>query len=333
MRGIDQLAVIVPVYNEDSVLDVFYERTSAILDGLADLDTRIVFVNDGSADQSLEILKRLAGEDDRVGYINLSRNFGKEAAMSAALDAVDADAVIIIDADLQDPPELIPDMVKLWREGGYDNIYGQRTERHGESLMKRVTAHYFYRFMGGLGRVTIPRDTGDFRLLSRRAVLALRKLPEHNRFMKGLFAWIGYRQKAMPYSRDSRFAGDTKFNYWKLWNFALDGITSFTTLPLKLATYLGAMVAVFAFIYGFFIVIRTLLYGDPVAGFPTLMTVILFLGGVQLLFLGILGEYLGRMFDETKGRPLYLIDEEYQVRSPKAQSMEILTAEKEGSHV
>ena len=312
----EKLVVIVPVYNEESVLEVFHERTSRVLVGLTDLDTSVVFVNDGSADRSLEIIRKLSREDRRAGYINLSRNFGKEAAMSAALDAVDADAVVIIDADLQDPPELIPDMVALWRQG-YDNVYGQRTERHGESWVKRATAHYFYRFMQGLGRVSIPKDTGDFRLLSRRAVLALRRLPEHNRFMKGLFAWIGYRQRALPYSRESRYSGDTKFNYWKLWNFALDGITSFTTLPLKLATYLGALVARMSFIYGFFIIARTLLYGDPVAGFPTLITVVLFLGGVQLLFLGILGEYLGRMFDETKGRPLYLVDEERQVHSPQ----------------
>ena len=303
----DKLTVVVPVYNEEQVLETFFKRLSKILNSL-DYQTEILFINDGSRDRSLDLIRSLARKDSRVGYINLSRNFGKEAAMAAGLDHADGDVVIIIDADLQDPPELIPDMLELWRQG-YDTVYGQRTERHGESWVKRVTAHYFYRVMQSIGRFTLPKDTGDFRLLSRRSVLALRQLPETNRFMKGLFAWIGYPQTALKYSRDKRFAGDSKFNYLKLWNFALDGITSFTTIPLKMASYLGVFIALASFIYGVFIVIRTLIFGDPVAGFPTLITVVLFLGGVQLLFLGVLGEYLGRMFDETKRRPLYLIEE------------------------
>lgn len=302
------VSVVVPVFNEEQVLDEFHQRLQNVLSGMHDVEGRILYVNDGSVDGSLAVLRRLSETDPNVGFINLSRNFGKEAAMSAGLDLVDADAAVIIDADLQDPPELIPDMVELWREG-YDTVYGQRTERHGETWIKRTTARSFYRLMQGVGRFSIPEDTGDFRLLSRRSVQALRQIPERNRFMKGLFAWIGYPQAALRYSRDPRFAGDTKFNYWKLWNFALDGITSFTTMPLKLATYLGVLVAGAAFFYGMVIVVKTLLYGDPVAGFPTLITVILFLGGIQLLFLGILGEYLGRMFDETKRRPLYLVEE------------------------
>ena len=302
------LSVIVPVFNEATVLDEFHQRLQTVLSGMQELVCEILYVNDGSADDSLAVLRRLAATDQTVGFISLSRNLGKEAAMSAGLDRVDSDAVVIIDADLQDPPELIPEMVRRWREG-YDTVYGQRSERHGESWIKRATAHAFYRLMQGVGRFSIPADTGDFRLLSRRCVEAPRQIPERNRFMKGLFAWIGYPQVALRYSRDPRFAGDTKFNYWKLWNFALDGITSFTTMPLKLATYIGVLVAGAAFLYGVLIVVKTLLYGDPVAGFPTLITVILFLGGIQLLFLGILGEYLGRMFDETKRRPLYLIEE------------------------
>lgn len=302
------LSVIVPVFNEATVLDEFHQRLQTVLSGMQELVCEILYVNDGSADDSLAVLRRLAATDQTVGFISLSRNLGKEAAMSAGLDRVDSDAVVIIDADLQAPPELIPEMVRRWREG-YDTVYGQRSERHGESWIKRATAHAFYRLMQGVGRFSIPADTGDFRLLSRRCVEAPRQIPERNRFMKGLFAWIGYPQVALRYSRDPRFAGDTKFNYWKLWNFALDGITSFTTMPLKLATYIGVLVAGAAFLYGVLIVVKTLLYGDPVAGFPTLITVILFLGGIQLLFLGILGEYLGRMFDETKRRPLYLIEE------------------------
>ncbi|XOZ33029.1 glycosyltransferase family 2 protein [Halomonadaceae bacterium KBTZ08] len=302
------VSIIVPVFNEEQVLDEFHQRLQSVLSSMHDVSGQILYVNDGSVDGSLVVLKRLATTDPNAGFINLSRNFGKEAAMSAGLDLVDSDATVIIDADLQDPPELIPDMVKLWREG-YDTVYGQRTERHGETWVKRGTARAFYRLMQGVGRFSIPEDTGDFRLLSRRSVEALRQIPERNRFMKGLFAWIGYPQVALRYSRDPRFAGDTKFNYWKLWNFAIDGITSFTTMPLKLATYLGALVAAAAFTYGIVIVAKTLLYGDPVPGFPTLITVILFLGGIQLLFLGVLGEYLGRMFDETKRRPLYLIEE------------------------
>ena len=227
--------------------------------------------------------------------------------MSAGLDHADGDAVIIIDADLQDPPELIPEMIRLWKNG-YDTVYGQRSERIGETYLKKITAKYFYRIMGSLGRVSVPRDTGDFRLLSRRSVLALRSLPESNRFMKGLFAWIGYKQIALMYTRDARLTGKTKFNYWKLWNFALDGITSFTTIPLKLATYVGLLLSLGAFTYGSLIIAKTLMFGDPVRGYPSLMAAMLFLGGVQLLFLGFIGEYLGRMFDESKRRPLYFIE-------------------------
>lgn len=307
----DSLTIIVPVYNEETVLDSFYQRVGSVLQELLEnhsVQGDILFVDDGSKDGSVSLIKELANRDSRVSLIRLSRNFGKEAALSAGLDHADSDAVVIIDADLQDPPELIPEMVKLWKQG-YDTVYGQRTERRGETFLKRYTASLFYRFVGNLGRVSIPRDTGDFRLLSRRSVLALRNLTESNRFMKGLFAWIGYRQVALKYSRDPRYAGETKFNYWKLWNFALDGITSFTTAPLKLASYIGVALSLGSFAYGLYVVLKTLIYGDPVPGYPSLMTVILFIGGIQLLFLGVLGEYLGRMFDETKRRPLYLIEE------------------------
>ncbi|MBR9871242.1 MAG: glycosyltransferase family 2 protein [Gammaproteobacteria bacterium] len=304
----DSLTVLVPVYNEEAVIGEFYRRTVDVCETLEGTRFELLFIDDGSSDRSIEQLHDLIQDDPRVSLIRLSRNFGKEAALTAGLDHVDSDAVIIIDADLQDPPELIPDMLKLWRQG-YDTVYGQRTERHGESFTKKVTASAFYRLMAHVGRFSIPRDTGDFRLLSRRAVNALKSLPESNRFMKGLFSWIGYPQIALKYSRDPRHAGDTKFNYWKLWNFALDGITSFTTLPLKLASYIGVLLAFGSFVYGAYVVVKTLLWGDPVPGYPSLMTVILFIGGIQLMFLGVLGEYLGRMFDETKRRPLYLIQE------------------------
>jgi len=303
-----RLTIIAPAYNEEQVIDEFYTRLSSVLKTLSHIDTEILFVNDGSTDRTFEKIRAFRKQDRSVSYINLSRNFGKEAAMSAGLDYAEGDAVVILDIDLQDPPELIPKMIELWQEG-YDSVYGQRSERQGESFIKKFTARHFYRLMEKVSRVQIPRDTGDFRLLSRRAVLALRQLNESNRFMKGIFSWIGYRQTALIYTRKPRSAGNSKFSYWRLWNFALDGITSFTTLPLKVASYLGGALALGSFVYGAWIIINTLVYGQSVPGYPSLMVVILFLGGVQLLSLGVMGEYLGRMFDETKHRPLYLIDE------------------------
>lgn len=300
-----KLSVIIPFYNEDVVLEEFYQRLSAVFEQ-NDLNGEFLFVNDGSEDNSLRLLNRLREKDGRISIIDLSRNFGKEIAMTAGLDHAKGDAVILIDADLQDPPELIPDLINEWHKG-YDVVYAQRTERGGESLVKKITSHSFYRLMQHVGHVKIPRDTGDFRLLSRRAVEALNKLRERNRFMKGLYTWIGYPQKAVPYKRDPRFAGETKWNYWRLWNFALDGVTSFSTTPLKAATYLGLLTALGAFLYASFVLVKALVFGDDVPGFPTLMIVILFLGGVQLIALGIIGEYLGRAFDESKYRPLYLL--------------------------
>lgn len=228
--------------------------------------------------------------------------------MTAGLDACGGDAVVVIDADLQDPPEVIPQLVAEWR-AGFDMVYARRESRLGETAFKKATARWFYRVIGKLSRVTIPADTGDFRLLSRRAVDALLQLREHHRFMKGLFAWIGFSQKAVMYRRDARFAGDTKWNYWKLWNFAVEGITSFSTVPLRLATYFGVGIALIAFVYAGWITYKTLAFGDPVKGYPSLMVVLLFLGGGQLIGIGVLGEYLGRMFNETKDRPLYFLNE------------------------
>lgn len=299
------LTVIVPVYNEAEVLQMFYDRLHSVLVGL-EMEYEILFVNDGSRDDSIKILQSLHLADSSVSIIDLSRNFGKEIAMTAGLDYADGDAVVIIDSDLQDPPELIPDLIRGWREG-FDVVYAKRIKRDGETALKRATASVFYKIMLLLSPINIPADTGDFRLLSRRAVLSLRRIREKRRFMKGLFAWIGYPEKEVLYNRDPRKAGDTKWNYWRLWNLALEGITSFSEAPLKLATYIGTIVAAFSFLYGIFVIVKTLLFGDPVAGYPSLMTAILFFSGVQLIFVGILGEYLARMFAEVKGRPLYLI--------------------------
>ena len=267
----------------------------------------MLYVDDGSDDETWQVMRDIAASDPRVSLLRLSRNFGKELALTAGLDAVTEGAALILDADGQDPPELIPEFVARWREG-HDDVYGTRTVREGEGWFKRASAHGFYRVMQRLSKTPIPVDTGDYRLLSARALDALRQLRERHRFMKGLFAWVGYRQTALVYQRDARHSGTSKFNYWKLWNFALEGITSFSTVPLRLATYLGLMTALVAFIFGIWVVVKAMFFGDPVPGYPSLMAVILFLGGLQLLALGVIGEYLGRLFTEAKQRPLYLLD-------------------------
>lgn len=299
------ISVVVPAYNEEEVLPEFHKRISKVLESMS-VDAEIIYVNDGSNDNTLIILQELRKEDPRVAIIDLSRNYGKEIALTAGLDHTESDAVIVIDADLQDPPELIPDLVKYWMEG-YDVVYAKRIGRGGDTIIKKLTAYFFYRFMQNIGSVRIPGDTGDFRLLSCRAVNSLKQLRERHRFMKGLFTWIGYSQKAVLYHRDPRYAGNTKWNYWKLWNFALEGITSFTITPLKISTYLGLMTALCSLFYGIFVFIRTIIYGNPVPGYPSLLIIILFLGGIQLITLGIIGEYLGRIFNESKQRPLYFL--------------------------
>lgn len=301
------ISVVVPAYNEQEVLPDFHQRLTAAIAKLP-YAFEIVYINDGSQDQTLNIMQELHAQDGRVAIVDLSRNFGKEIALSAGLHKATGEAVVVIDADLQDPPELIPQLIKEW-ENGYDVVYARRSQRKGETWLKKATASSFYRVMQHVGRVRLPEDSGDFRLLSRRAVDALNTLTEQHRFMKGLFAWIGYKQKAVYYDRDPRFAGETKWNYWRLWNFALDGITSFTTAPLKFATYIGFVTAFFAFLYGIIMIVRTLIYGNPVAGYPSLIVIILFLGGVQLMAIGIVGEYIGRIFNETKRRPLYFLNE------------------------
>jgi glycosyltransferase involved in cell wall biosynthesis len=300
------LSVVVPAYNEEEVLPEFHRRLSAVLVTLQG-DFEVVYINDGSRDRTLEVLRSLRAEDPHVSIVDLSRNFGKEIALTAGIDHATGDAVVVIDADLQDPPELIPELIAQW-QAGFDVVFARRTARDGESLFKKATASAFYRLIQRVSRVEIPADTGDFRLLSRRAVDALKQLREQHRFMKGLFAWIGFPQKAVPYRRDPRFAGETKWNYWKLWNFALEGFTSFTIAPLKIATYVGILVALVSFVFAAWIVYKTIVFGDPVRGYPSLIVVVLFLGGVQLLSIGVMGEYLGRLFDESKRRPLYFLN-------------------------
>ena len=303
-----KISILIPAYNEQDVLPHLYERLSKLAGETPNYVFEFLFVNDGSRDKTLEIIKSYAEKDPRVAYINLSRNFGKETAMIAGLDNANGDATVIIDADLQDPPELIPQMIEYW-EQGYDDVYARRTNRLGESWLKKSTSKAFYKILQRSTSIPIQQDTGDFRLLSRRCVEALRQIRESQRYTKGMFSWIGYSKKEITYSRDPRLAGKTKWSYLKLLDLAVEGIVSFTTTPLRISTYVGLLVSVFAFAYTIYLVVRTWLFGTDLAGYPSMMAVILFLGGVQLLSLGIIGEYIGRIFNETKHRPLYFIEE------------------------
>ena len=293
------------MFNEEVVIDAFCGRVRPILDDIT-ADWEIVFVDDGSRDGTAAVISRCCQAEPRIALVMLSRNFGKEIAMTAGLDMARGEAVVVIDVDLQDPPELIPELVAKWREGN-DVVFARRLVREGETRLKRLTAYGFYRALNAIADNPIPRDVGDFRLMSRRAVDALLRLRERHRFIKGLYSWIGFRQAEVPYVRALRAAGTTKFNYWRLWNFSIEGFTSFSIRPLQAASYFGFAIAILSVIYGIFIVLQTLLYGNPVAGYPSLLVVVLFLGGVQLISLGIIGEYLGRVFNETKQRPLYLV--------------------------
>jgi glycosyltransferase involved in cell wall biosynthesis len=299
------VSVVVPAYNEAVGLDFFHRRLLRALAGLESWE--VVYVDDGSTDGTLSVMEGLHRDDDRVAVVGLSRNFGKEIAITAGLDHAAGEAVVVIDADLQDPPELIVELVAHWR-AGFDMVYAKRRSRAGETWLKRATARIFYRLMQHMGNLKLPENTGDFRLMSRRVVDAVRQLREQHRFMKGLFAWVGYPTTFVLYDREPRRSGVSKWSYWKLWNLALEGITSFTVMPLKFATYAGLGVALLSMIYVAEVLVKTLIIGNPVAGYPSLMTVVLFLGGVQLMFLGVIGEYLGRVFNETKQRPLYLVE-------------------------
>ncbi len=306
-------SVVVPVFNEAEGLPEFHRRLSAAMRRLGRWE--VIYVNDGSTDASLSVLRRLHEAGPGVGVLNLARNFGKEIAMTAGLDHAAGDAVVVIDADLQDPPELIEALAAEWRRG-YDVVYAQRRARDGETWIKKATAKAFYRVMERVGHVPMPRDTGDFRLISRRVVEAVVSLREQQRFMKGLFAWVGFPSKAVPYDRAPRHAGHTKWSYWRLWNLALEGVTSFTVVPLRISTYAGMGIAVLALVYGAVVAGRALLFGNEVAGYPSLLTFILFLGGMQLMALGVIGEYLGRVFNETKQRPLYIVERYSRADAP-----------------
>lgn len=304
-----ELSVVVPVYNEEANLDYLCERLESVLNSL-EVSYEIVCVNDGSRDNTLKCLIEHHRRNPAIGVVNLSRNFGKEVALTAGLDYARGAAIIPIDADLQDPPELIGQLLEKWREG-YDVVYGTRRSRQGETWLKRFTADSFYRTIGRMSRVPIPRNTGDFRLLDRRVVEALKQMPERTRFMKGLFAWVGFKQTSVLFDRDPRLKGTSTWNYWKLWNFAIDGIASFSLLPLKVWSYIGVFISLLSLLYASFLVLRTLIFGVDVEGYASIIVSILFLGGIQLITLGIIGEYLGRVYEEVKGRPLYLVRDVY----------------------
>ena len=301
------VTILVPAYNEQEVLHLLYDRLEKLMNENTNYDFEVLLVNDGSKDKTFEIMQELREKDKRFCYLNLSRNFAKETAMIAGLDYCKGDAVVIIDADLQDPPELIPEMIKYWEEG-YDDVYAKRKSREGETWLKKFTSKMYYRVLQGFTRIEIQKDTGDFRLLDRRCVEALKSMRENQRYTKGLFSIIGYNKKEILYDRDPRAAGQTKWNYGKLIDLSIDGITSFTTSPLRWAALIGCGVSVIGFVYMLYIIIKTIVTGIDVPGYASLMVVILFLGGIQLIFLGIIGEYLGRTFNESKHRPLYFIE-------------------------
>ncbi|MEL6573352.1 MAG: glycosyltransferase family 2 protein [Pseudomonadota bacterium] len=302
------ISLVVPCFNEEHAIPIFME---AVNRALRDVRLEIIFVNDGSIDATLPVLIALSLEDDRVVVTNLSRNFGKEAALSAGVDLANGDVVVPIDCDLQDPPALVVTFIERWRDG-YDVVYGIRSNRSNDSKTKRVTARIFYRLFNRLSYTDIPSNVGDFRLMDRVVIDAVKQMPERNRFMKGIFAWVGFTSIGVPYTRQIRPVGASKFSYWRLWNFALDGLVSFSTIPLRVWTYTGTLIAVSSVMYAIVIVIRTLVLGRDVPGYASIMTAVLFLGGVQLISLGVIGEYLSRLFTESKQRPIYIVNGIYR---------------------
>ncbi len=301
------ISVVIPMFNESENITVLYSRLTKVLSSL-NKSYEIICVNDGSRDDTLEMLKNLHAADDRLKVLDLSRNYGKEIALSAGLDFARGEVVVPMDADLQHPPEVIIELLQKWREG-YDVVYAVRDVEDKESWIKKLTASMFYKTMHKISPLDIPVNTGDFRIMSRQTVDAIKELRETQRFMKGLFTWVGFRQTGITYKRDARYAGKTKWNYRKLWNLAIEGITSFSYLPLQWAMYLGMIVALISFVCGFYYVIKTLIYGNPVPGYPSIMVMILFMGGVQLITMGIIGQYVGRIYTESKRRPLYFVRE------------------------
>ena len=303
-----KISIIIPAYNEEESFPLLYDRLKKLMDDMENYEFEILFVNDGSKDKTIEIIKDLRKKDERICYVDFSRNFGKEIAMIAGLDYATGDCVIFMDADLQDPPELIPELVKYWEEG-YDDVYAKRRSRKGETWLKKFTSKMYYRVLQHLTKVEIQEDTGDFRLLDRRCVNALKKLRESQRNTKSMFSWIGYKKKEVLYDRDPRIAGTTKWNYKKLIDLAIDGITSFTTSPLRLATYVAIPTFIVLFIYFIYVIVKSIVIHEAIQAYQAIILLILFFSGIQILLFGIIGEYLGRIFNETKNRPLYLINE------------------------
>ena len=303
-----KISIIIPAYNEEESLPLLYERLDKLMNSIPNYEFEVLFVNDGSKDKTLEIIKELRERDKRICYVDFSRNFGKEIAMLAGLDYSKGDAVIFMDADLQDPPELIPELIKYWEEG-YDDVYARRRSRKGETWLKKFTSKMYYKVLQSLTRVEIQKDTGDFRLLDRRCVNALRKMRENGRNSKSMFSWIGYNKKEVLYDRDPRIAGSTKWNYKKLIDLAIDGITSFTTSPLRVSTYLAIPTFIMLFVYFIYVIVKICVTGIPMQAFQAIILLILFFAGIQIMLFGIVGEYLGRIFNETKNRPLYFVDE------------------------
>ena len=303
-----KITILVPAYNEEEALPFLYERVSKIMDEMKKYEFELLFVNDGSKDNTLNEIKELRKKDKRISYVDFSRNFGKEIGMIAGLDYATGDCVIIMDADLQDPPELIPQMVELW-EQGYDDVYAQRKSRAGETWLKKFTSKMYYKVLQSLTRIEIQKDTGDFRLLDRRCVNALKKMRETSRCSKSMFSWIGYKKKAILYDRDPRIAGKTKWNYKKLIDLAIDGITAFTTSPLRISTYISIPTFLALFIYFIYVIIKCIRLNIAIQAYQAIILLILFFAGVQIVLIGIMGEYLGRIFNESKNRPLYLVNE------------------------
>lgn len=305
-----KVSIIVPAYNEQESLPLFYKAVASVIDSpeMSAYEWELLFINDGSRDRTLEILKSLRAGDSRVSYVDLSRNFGKECAMLAGFDYAAGDCAILMDADLQDPPQVIGELLAKWEEG-YEDVYAKRATRGTESWLKKRLSLLFYKVLNRMSKVEMLQNVGDFRLLDRRCIDALRSMRESERYTKGLFCWIGYRKAEVTFDRGDRVAGKTSWNFWSLARLAVNGIVSFTTAPLHLATWLGLAVSFIAFVYLVFVFVKTLVFGDPVAGYPTMMCVILLLGGIQLLCIGIIGEYVARMYNETKGRPVYIARE------------------------
>lgn len=303
-----KITIIVPSYNEEEALPYLYERLNTMMNNLNQYEFEVLFINDGSKDKTLELIKEMRNKDNRISYVNFSRNFGKETAMIAGLDYATGDAVIFIDADLQDPPELIPELIKYWEEG-YDDVYARRSSRKGETFLKKFTSKMYYKVLQSLTRVEIKKDTGDFRLLDRRCVNALKKMRETQRCSKSMFSWIGYKKKEVMYDRDPRVAGTTKWNYKKLVDLAIDGITAFTTSPLRISTFLSIPTFLAFIIYLIYIIVKCINNSAGIQGYQIIILLNLFSFGVIILLIGIIGEYLGRIFNETKNRPLYFVDE------------------------